>query len=66
MFTVAPAISILATVIVLANALGIVLPWIRLSVIGNLMYETTAAEAAMEFVSKKFQDIMNTYNRNDL
>ena len=25
-----------------------------------------AAEAAMEFVSKKFQDIMNTYNRNDL
>ncbi|MGN0573374.1 MAG: DUF5058 family protein, partial [Acutalibacteraceae bacterium] len=43
MFTIAPAISILATVIVLANALGIVLPWIRLTVIGNLAYETTAA-----------------------
>ncbi len=48
MFTVAPAISILATVIVLANALGIVLPWIRLTVIGNLAYETTAAQSAVE------------------
>ena len=48
-FTVAPAISILATVIVLANALGIVLPWIRLTVIGNLAYETTAAQTALDF-----------------
>lgn len=47
-FTIAPAISILATVIVLANALGIVLPWIRLTVIGNLAYETTAAQTAVE------------------
>lgn len=48
MFTVAPAISILVTVIVLANALGIVLPWIRLSVLGNLAYETVAAQTAVE------------------
>ncbi len=48
LFTVAPAISILATVIALANAIGIVLPWIRLSVIGNLAYETTAAQTAVE------------------
>lgn len=48
-FTIAPAISILATVIVLANALGIVIPWIRLSVIGNLAYETTAAQTALDF-----------------
>ena len=48
LFTVAPAISILATVIVLASALGIVLPWIRLSVIGNLAYETVAASAMLE------------------
>ena len=47
-FTIAPAISILATVIVLANSLGIVLPWIRLSVIGNLAYESVAAEAALD------------------
>ena len=30
LFTIAPAISILATVLALASALGIVLPWIRL------------------------------------
>ncbi len=49
LFTVAPAISILATVFALANALGIVLPWIRLSVIGNLAYETTAAQTTLDF-----------------
>jgi hypothetical protein len=48
-FTVAPAISILATVLVLANALGLVLPWIRLTVIGNLAYETTAAQTSLDF-----------------
>lgn len=48
MFTIPSALSILATVIALAPALGLVIPWVRLSVIGNLMYETTAAEAAME------------------
>lgn len=48
LFTVPSALSILATVIALAPALGLVIPWVRLSVIGNLMYETTAAEAAME------------------
>lgn len=47
LFTIAPAISILVTVFALANALGIVLPWIRLTVIGNLAYETTAAENAL-------------------
>ena len=49
LFTVAPAVSILATVLVLANALGLVLPWIRLTVIGNLAYETTAAQTALDF-----------------
>lgn len=47
LFTIAPAISILVTVFVLAKALGIVLPWIRLTVIGNLAYETVAAETAL-------------------
>lgn len=48
MFTLPSALSVLATVIALAPALGLVLPWVRLSVIGNLMYESTAAEAGME------------------
>ncbi len=60
LFTVAPAISILATVFALANSLGIVLPWIRLSVIGNLAYETTAAQTTLDFwgisLSKAVED----------
>jgi len=47
LFTVPPAISILVTVFVLAKALGVILPWIRLTVIGNLAYETVAAETAL-------------------
>lgn len=47
LFSVAPAISILVTVFVLAKALGVILPWIRLTVIGNLAYETVAAETAL-------------------
>ncbi len=48
LFTLAPAVAILATVIVLASSLGIVLPWIRLSVVGNLAYETVAAQTALD------------------
>ncbi|MBR3803477.1 MAG: DUF5058 family protein [Clostridia bacterium] len=53
LFTIPSALSVLATVIALAPALGLVIPWVRLSVIGNLMYETTAAEAAMEAFGHK-------------
>ena len=45
-FTIAPAIAILLGVITLSNALGIPLPWVRLSVIGALPYELAAAEMA--------------------
>ncbi len=48
LFTVAPAIGIVATVLTLAAGLGYVLPWIRLSVIGNISYEVTAATSATE------------------
>lgn len=48
LFTLAPALAILATVFVLASSLGVVLPWIRLSVVGNLAYETVAAQTALE------------------
>ncbi len=46
-FTIPSALSVLATVIVLAPSLGLVIPWVRLSVIGNLLYETKAAGDAM-------------------
>ncbi len=47
LFTVAPAIAILVTVFALQKALGYVLPWIRLSVIGNIAYESTAASSVL-------------------
>lgn len=42
-FTIAPAIAILVGVVALSKSLGIALPWLRLSVIGSLSYETIAA-----------------------
>jgi hypothetical protein len=45
-FTIAPAVAILLGVIALSKALGFPFPWLRLSVIGALTYETTAAAAA--------------------
>ena len=50
LFTIAPAFAILLGVIALSNALGFPLPWLRLSVIGSLTYETTAAAAAANAV----------------
>ena len=47
-FTIAPAVSILLGVIALSRALGFPLPWLRLSVIGALTYETPAAAAAAQ------------------
>ena len=48
MFTIPSALSVLATVIALAPALGLVIPWVRLSVLGNITYETVAATEAIE------------------
>lgn len=45
-FTILPSISILLGVIALAGTLGIPLPWLRLSVIGALHYETSVADIA--------------------
>lgn len=46
-FTVAPAISIVISVITLSKSLGLPLPWLRLSVVGSLSYETIAAQNAL-------------------
>lgn len=47
-FTVLPSVGILLGVIALSGSLGTPLPWLRLSVIGALHYETQVAEAAAE------------------
>ena len=47
-FSVLPSVGILLGVIALSGALGIPWPWLRLSVIGALHYETQVAAAAAE------------------
>ncbi len=47
-FSVLPAVGILLGVIALSGALGIPWPWLRLSVIGALHYETQVAQGAAE------------------
>ena len=46
-FTVAPAVAIVISVMTLSKKLGIPLPWLRLSVVGSLSYEAIAAENAV-------------------
>ena len=46
-FTIAPAVSIVISVIALSKTLGIPLPWLRLSVVGSLSYEAIAAGNAL-------------------
>ena len=46
-FTIAPAVAILVGVITLSRSLGTALPWLRLSIIGSLSYETVAAKNAL-------------------
>lgn len=55
-FTIVPAISILIGVIALSKKLGLPLPWLRLSVIGALTYETAAAGAAANAVGTSIGD----------
>lgn len=47
-FSLLPSISILLGVIALSGSLGTPWPWLRLSVIGALHYETQVAQAAAE------------------
>ena len=46
-FTIAPAIAVLVGVVALSKSLGVALPWLRLSVIGSITYETVAANNAL-------------------
>ncbi len=52
-FTIAPAVAIVISVITLSKDLGVALPWLRLSVVGSLSYETVAATNAMEAMGLK-------------
>ena len=45
--TIAPAVAIVISVITLSKKLGLPLPWLRLSVVGSMSYETVAANNAL-------------------
>lgn len=55
-FTIAPAVAILVGVVTLSQTLGIPLPWLRLSVIGSLSYETIAATNTLSAMGLGFGD----------
>ena len=56
-FTIAPAVSIVISVITLAKDLGLPLPWLRLSVVGSLSYEAIAASNAVSAMGLKLGEI---------
>ena len=58
-FTVAPAVSIVISVITLSKSLGIALPWLRLSVVGSLSYEAIAASNAVSAMGLELGKIQN-------
>ena len=51
-FTIAPAVSILIGLVALSYTLGLPLPWLRLSVIGSLSYETIAANNVLSTIGE--------------
>ena len=53
-FTVAPAVAIVLSVMTLSKDLGVALPWLRLSVVGSLSYETIAATNAVRETGGSF------------
>ncbi len=56
-FTVAPAVAIVISVITLSKDLGVPLPWLRLSVVGSMSYETIAATNAESAMGLTFGQV---------
>ncbi len=52
-FTIAPAVAIVISVMTLSQTLGLPLPWLRLSVVGSMSYETVAAQNALSAMGEK-------------
>ena len=61
-FTIAPAVAIVITVIALSQSLGIALPWLRLSVVGSLSYEAIAAANAASGMGVTLADLAGNMN----
>lgn len=61
-FTIAPAVAIVITVISLSQSLGISLPWLRLSVVGSLSYEAIAAANAASGMGTTLAELAGNIN----
>lgn len=57
LFTIAPAVAIVISVIALSKDLGLPLPWLRLSVVGSMSYETIAATNAESALGLTFGQV---------
>lgn len=57
-FTIAPAVAIVIGVMTLSKDLGVPLPWLRLSVLGSLSYETIAATNAENAMGLTFGSVV--------
>ena len=64
-FSIAPAVSIVISIVTLAPSLGLALPWLRLSVIGSLSYETVAAANAASGMNKTLADLIGNMSASD-
>ena len=51
-FTIAPAVAIVISIMTLSKKLGLPMPWLRLSVVGSMSYETIAANNALSVMGQ--------------
>lgn len=55
-FAILPSVSILLALVTLSYALGLPLPWVRLSVLGAVTYELPAASAALNALGSSISE----------
>ena len=58
-FSIAPAVAIGIGIITLSGTLGLPLPWLRLSVVGSIVYELSAADTAANAVGATLGSPLN-------
>lgn len=59
LFSIAPAVAIGIGIITLSGTLGLALPWLRLSVVGSIVYELSAAQTAAKAIGASLGSSMS-------
>jgi len=65
-FSIAPAVAIGIGIITLSGTLGIPLPWLRLSVVGSIVYELSAANTGAAAVGATLGSALNAQQFNTI